>query len=66
MKTFVFNSNIGLTNITQRRSCVLTCSPSAEGSDSVITLDVSAIFLFLPLFFAVSGGLSLILQREQE
>lgn len=39
----------------------LTCSPSAEGSDSVITFDVSAIFLFFPLFLDVSGLLLLIL-----
>lgn len=44
---------------------LLTCSPSTEGRVSVITLDVSAIFLFLPLLFAVSDGFSCILQKQR-
>lgn len=42
-----------------------TWSPSTEGSVSVITLKVSAIFLFLPLFFVVNGSLST-LERENQ
>lgn len=41
-----------------------TCSPSTEGRLSVITLEVSAIFLFLPLFFAVNGSLSTLEKKK--
>lgn len=43
---------------------VLTCSASTEGRVSVITFDVSAIFRFLPLLFAVNEGLSFNLQDK--
>lgn len=42
-----------------------TCSPSTEGSVSVITLKVSAIFLFLPLFFAVNDSLSTLERKKK-
>lgn len=44
---------------------VLTCAASAEGSVSVITFDVSAIFLFFPLFFDVSELVLFILETEK-
>lgn len=40
---------------------ILTCSASTEGRVSVITLDVSAIFLFLPLLFVTTEAFSFIL-----